>query len=216
MVNMQINLFDYHSNEIMCESCFPYKIHTTNRFSTLPTHIFTHIDSRYPNATFIFIHPLRMKWSQYIDKHPSTDNIASIAKIYSISICSWKKKNSNNRIVNAVLHIYCGRMIFHSFEIFAYCCKSILNIYQTVHRHAARFQTGSIKSKLVNNIGHNLLDAIGSLPDFIIISNLICTIPLKKNWFFFPFSPRNTRTNKVFVGFLSDFCHVSHWTAIAQ
>lgn len=105
MKNMQTNLFDY-SNEIMCESCSPCKIHsvrqqvlhftstkahskhTATDICTL-THTHTHPFARYRLQQCHFhIHTSAAnKWSQRIDKHIHWYNMASIWYLFDFSSC---------------------------------------------------------------------------------------------------------------------------------
>lgn len=101
MENMQTNQFDYHSNEIMGESCFPYKSiqqnfiflflkFTLSRFLLLLSHRTPrsqcHIHARiHWIATFIFIHCLRIS-DLTISKHIHSI-ICRRFNIYSIACC---------------------------------------------------------------------------------------------------------------------------------
>lgn len=99
MENMQTNQFDYHSNEIMGESCFPYKsIQQASSTSLFPlSPVALHPSSKSVPRTHsldchFHIHTLPAnKWSHYQQTHSVI--ICRRFDIYSIACCQTYEKN---------------------------------------------------------------------------------------------------------------------------
>lgn len=108
MENMQTNLFGYHSNKIMCKSCFPYISHyqqvSLSLFSTSPQQAQAHEE-----YTHFHNHASAVnKWSQY-----QQINSMIIWHQFNIHWIFWhwtRKKHANYRLA---MHWFNAKNNFH-------------------------------------------------------------------------------------------------------